>query len=175
MVFIMSTSSSIGFSDWLELWATATTLATLRQRTYCLISSASRSAAYCGSGANPALHAVATLRAVGWGCVHGLAKLVLIPTLHTMVLIGRHSVRLRQIQFEKRGQGSSLDPGLAVVEISRTTHQLQRGGCFPFTPMEAVVGCVTARVGAFGSGARSRRNSVSQIQPLITTSLGISG
>jgi hypothetical protein len=53
--------------------------------------------------------------------------------------------------------------------------QLQRGGCFAFTPNTADVTSVRARFSASVVGARRRRVSTSHTQPLTVTSFGISG
>lgn len=67
-------------------------------------------------------------------------------------------------------------PGRAGVGSDRAaSDQLQRGGCAPLTPMGPVAYCVLARASVSVVGARRRLNSVSQIQPLITISSGISG
>ena len=90
----------------------------------------------------------------------------------TAIVVARHG----------RALDAGMNPGWGIAAPATETclrgssaSYDQRAGCAPSTFMEVAVGWVTGRFGAFLFGARRRRNSVSQIHPLIVMSLGMSG
>lgn len=126
-----------------------------------------------GRGKDDPLRKRAADRALWPRSRHGMVRLELGPTVGATIVVGGH--------VEPHCSGAGLGRSCGSSPMGRTAGHCgrvgyrQRGGWGLLTPNCAEVTSVRARFSASMVGARSRRVSTSQTQPLTVTSLGISG